>query len=918
MSDPRLPFPVHGTRFAGGDAVPQHLAQGLGDSARLLYFANLLASTAGVPIVQLTRPTKYGAVTATVQGPLAHKSISVFDRQEEPPADDDTSSPSRLVWLPEGFVITPRTAAAPDGFGMPPTPNGRGTPGGPLAQVIINRFTGNQYPDVLYRLAGGNPATPVYAANLFFMDWELASGEFGIGVTLTSEAEDGEEAVSEFFPQFSARYVTNYREAESGQWVCHRPQHALTEAPLEALMRQEANLVREGAGRAPLAPALRGAEGELAQDIAYQVRWSGVSDHDFPGFRDGHQTFLERVEERVAYARGIGENLHIQSPAGLDANAARVAFDDWIVSPEHYPTMVYDWHAGNTQHAWVSSAMTGSGKATTPEDIGVQSVQIFHGAHEWVASGPGDHKGRAPVTTDGPQAMYRPIYQQRSAAGGGGYFPFVMYRGRTVYITAQEVDVNSIEVLSGTTVVSGGVETTLRVAVLLRPALNAGPCFVVVYDGAIHDFLRTRAEVGRFELPTSSADQVSVPVWSASGEKMAFGFTTLAPVPAGRIQSGIDNPAPTTFVGQQLHFVEFVGGFMIPRGIDSLNIDPTDFSASHQRSWCKGAIRLLPTYGDGETLQYVSVEVDSEVYFSDERFEKRTYGALVFPDGVKVVYADQSAQDVKFGPGTPVRGFVRHILPFDVSDSASVAYIQYDHPELETDLGVSARLVIRGAAVKYSPLAYDSGALGPEYRNRLAFGSAEYTLDPFRGNPYWDPFASKGMSFFGYINDKYTPSKVFSSVVMGDSNVCPPSQLVVGPPGTYTGPVATSPTDTSYVLVGPTILRDGTPRTERFYEDSPSTEETFDRVERYQRCSYKGEWIYAGRIENTLGGTGEFSSGFSPDGAAAVYQRSAWLGDDQYYCLSSLDLKAITGLTDPAEVTGPTGLKDNILPIGVL
>ena len=412
--------------------------------------------------------------------------------------------------------------------------------------------------------------------------------------------------------------------------------------------------------------------------------------------------------------------------------------------------------------------------------------------------------------------------------------------------------------------------------------------------------------MSRYQLPQTYADKISIPTWSKSGKKAAFCFTTLSPVPPGRIQNGVSSPVPTTFVGQQLHFVEMIGDMSFHRGTDQLQIDPTDFGPQHRNSFCQGAARLFPTYEE-EQLKYVSIEVDSYVRFSPTRFEKRIRGALVFPGGRRIVYADQSSWDELGGEQAPVSGFVRHILPFDVSDPDSVAYIQYDHPAQESSPGISARLVIRGDQVKYSPLAYDSGFSGMHYRTRWDFGSAEYTLDSFRGNPYWDPRASPGLSFFGYINDKYTPSVKFDGVAVG--HPYPPNQINIGPHGSYVGPVPTSPRDTNYVFLGPVILADGVPVVGSLYQDGSGDRRVFQRVEQFRYTKYKGEWVYAGRIENTLGGTGEFTSEWPGPGNKTHFVRSAWLGDDQYYCHSSLDLKAITGLSD---------LKDDILPIGVL
>lgn len=915
MDEQRLPFPIHGTRLSG-DGYP---ARGVGEAARLLYFVNLIAQTAGVPVFQLSRQTPYGVITASVHGPLAFKSVRAVAEPEEM-EEEPVQGVHRLVWLPEGFVITPRTAGAPDGFGMPPTSDGRGTPGGPLRQVIINKFKDNQYPDAVYRWAVATaaakpgatdeeiaaaaskvPAGTVFAANLFFMGWEMDDPEFGIGI-MEGEGDDAKR-----IPQFSQRWVPNYREPESDDWHCHRPQHHLQESDLEALIRQETNLIREGAGQPPLGKPLRGTTGELSQNIAYQIRMSGVMDHDSTKFRAGHRTLGERTLERSAFGRNSGENLYLGAPADVDAAFVRKAMDGWTASPGHYENMIANWSEDGERYAWVDPAISVSGEAA---DGGALGVQIFHGADAALDASPGVHGDRPPIGASGRQDMFVRIFPHREPTEETSW-PVVTYRGRTFYITDDEVNADYMTVLSGATMGQDGAVAKMRLCVLLRPQLAQGAAFAVIYEGDAHDFLATKTELARYQLPYEDAGDISTPVWSRSGARAALCFTTLAPVPAGRIRFGVAQPNPTSFVGQQVHFVEFDGASWVSKGADSLEIDPTDFSTTHYKSSCNGSARILPVYS-GEALQYVSVEVDSLVYFSAARFEKRVHGSLVFPGGTRIVYADLSSHDEYGVSNEPVRGFERHILPFDVSDPASVAYVQYDYPETVDAPGISARLMIRGQQVMYSLLAHDSGAPGPQYRTQWAFGSGadpQYMLDSVRGNPYWTyANGGGGFSFFEVIKDRYVPSIVFNGLVVSDSNICPPSRLAIGPFESYRGPVASRPYDTDYVLVGPTLLRDGRRRYERLFQDSPSTEKVFDRVEEFRYAKYKGEWIYAGRIENTFGGTGEYVVNQGAPSSHTI-QRSAWMGDSQYYFHSSLDIKAITGLPD---------LKNNILPIGVL
>ena len=931
--DERLPFPIHGTRIA--DGAP---AQAAGDAARLLYFTNLIASTAGVPVFSMRQSTPYGEVTASVHGTLAFKGAQAYEKPKEEPQEKTSAAPrppatfTRLVWLPEGFVITPRTPGAPDGFGMPPTPDGRGTPGGPLKQVIINRFEGNQYPDAVYRHVGGKDASAVVAANLFFMDWELdKNGEFSIGYT--TEDSDGKK---QFFPQFDKRWVPLYREPDSGKWHCHRPTPA-AESAQQLRMRVETNLLREEVGLPPFGAMLRGRNGWLSSDAIYQMRYSGIYGHGSRKFREGHQEFFDRTV-RDGWQSYYNENLMFKQghdPESVDFAVTAVAA--WRSSPPHYGAIIEDNSEGGVDYesveSWAGGAVftamqpppyaldTPTIPTNNPTAESAVMAQIIEGTDAFVFAAPGTHSGRAPVgiyaqplNTLCNQDMLHNIYPHGSGDVIAGVY--LTYRGRLI-TTSDPASWREFLPLSATTVVESGAEVALRMAMLLRPNTGLGPAYLVVYGGAIHNFMATKVELGRFLLPSNDAGDISVPTWSASGAKMAFCYTTIRPAPLGRI-GGPSSGAhlPNSFVGQQLHFVEFDGVAFIDHGTDSLKVDPSDFSGSHQNMTCLGVARYLPTYS-GEALDYVRVQVDSYVRCSVNVYEKRIHGALVFPDGTEIVYSDLHYRDEFADNGhgfvvAPLAGFVRHILPFDVNDPESVAYIQYDHPTDLEDLGISAKLIIRGALVKYSPLAYDDGiANGPRRRQFFVFQFGVYhTLDAFRGNPYQTiQDAGGGFGVFVSYGAGLGASAPFDGLVISDSNLNAPSYLPIGPEDSYRGPHPSRPYATDYVLVGPTLLRTGRKRVERLWSDSPSSAKIFDRIEMFSYASYKGDWIYSGRIENTLGGTGEYLAYEYQPSKRRIIQRSAWLGDDQYYCHSSLDLKALTGLPD---------LKDNIMPIGVL
>lgn len=107
MDEQRLPFPVHGTR-QDMDSPPD----GSGEAARLLYFTNLIAGTAGVPVFSLQRQTPWGGVSTSVHGPLAFKRV-----QGSPaPVQEDEEQPPPNLFLSLGRIGAQRAVAGLTGY----------------------------------------------------------------------------------------------------------------------------------------------------------------------------------------------------------------------------------------------------------------------------------------------------------------------------------------------------------------------------------------------------------------------------------------------------------------------------------------------------------------------------------------------------------------------------------------------------------------------------------------------------------------------------------------------------------------------------------------------------------------------------------------------------------------------------------
>lgn len=915
MADgPRLPVPVSGKR-----QEPDSDFRAMPEAGRLLYFARLVLDGVESPFYHLSRETPWGRAKAMQYGPLSFKAIGPGPRPEElvieaePAVKPDTA---RLVWLPEGFVITPRTASAPDGYGMPPTPDGKGTPGGPLKEVIINRFLGNQYPDVVYRLVTGDGSpVRVVAAPLFFMDEELAAGEVGVQYT-------DEEGVRRSLKQFATRWKPLFREGDDGQWHCHRPENHPVETPPEAEIRKETNLIREQVGRAPLAPPLRGTTGELSQDIVAQMRKSGVVEHDSNLYDEGYDYFIYRQEDRSAWYFDTGENLHYHNPGEPDLDGAYAAVMSWRGSPLHYQTMTLDWHSDGDFHAWVDPCIARGGRVFEPPfDAGVVASQIFRGALNWVSAGPGVRGSEPAVTIPPDVALGRAM--SRTVDGFHDdplrkHRPRLLFGGRSIMVWDFEIEIGRMEVLGGR-MVQADDGLKLRVVLLYRQGGQSTPAELIVYEGDAHNYLETKRELASLTLPLMSQHKISAPVWSASGQKMALYYTTVEAVPPGRIGPGpVLELEQTAFVGQEVHFLEFYNEAFHDRGSDSIEIDWTDFGDDppHRNSSCKGSARYMATYKGGEDLDFIRLEVDSYVVHTNTEFKKRVFGQLIFPDNTTLVYADLYAEDDLNG-AAPVQGFVRHLLPFDVDDPSSVAYVEYTWPTEPEQWGVSADMVIRGQIVKHADIAYHFMEPGPQYRSPFVVsigGPSEltYTLDAWRGNPYGDPSIDRyRCSYFNYPRGYYAPAVKTKAVLHGEGHRPAPQQLWARTRAMRIKPIP-SVDFHDYVMVGPTILdfarvENMNPLGQNVDEIVP--EDMVERPDNFFYATYAGEHIYAGALANSLGGIGEVTlRGVTPRNGEVV-QMSAWVGEDADYLYSSLDLKSITGLPD---------LKDNIRPIGVI
>lgn len=276
-------------------------------------------------------------------------------------ADTSSSIPSYLLWLPEGFTFIPRRYPdAPSGWGMPAAGFGDHVVGGPLPQVLLNRYEDNRYPDALMpalqpelveetlffvagtfahhayermtptdaraylELGNDDPLPPRRPLGIF--DPRVVAGlpwptqeQRGDGWRSDVTVPDTDPATTGQADQVSLDYQQRIAVAESLEWYAHRAQcipfvESVEQAdelgidlfimdPVRKAVFDSTNEVRELAGLKPVLPQIRGVHDIAARLALFEMAASATYGHDSPNFRTGYRYWHERV-----LTAGIGSN----------------------------------------------------------------------------------------------------------------------------------------------------------------------------------------------------------------------------------------------------------------------------------------------------------------------------------------------------------------------------------------------------------------------------------------------------------------------------------------------------------------------------------------------------------------------------------------------------------------------------------
>lgn len=923
-----LPFSKPRVRLYGDRVQAQAR---IGDANLLMHQVRQFCDAAKVHVYSLRKELPDGSVVeASVFGAI--EIVTVWGGKGLAGGAGTSVFPARLVWMVEGFVITPRSAAAPDGWGLPDTVDDRGTPGGPLREVIINRFPNNNYPDAL-----ANVAT-LSSAPLFCTAAETAlTDDFPVALGASV--------------QFSKQWKPVIGEAKSNAWHCHRPQlvhyvepgapkragrYDIVSAYLKGLF-DGTNALRTSYGKSALFPAVRGWYTGLADAAANEVRMSGDQAHDSTAFRPGYQSFVERIERHGMPSNVTGENL-ASSPSGDPADVINA----WAASPEHYDNIVYDWDdpnddtdAGLIQLATVSGTLEKQDGSPITPFAAQMSAQIFTSTQNWV--------GVLPSAWSGDAGTVSWKFNQYIAETASRCASFsVLWEGATAHsIVLRGRYINLPGTSKGVWGAALRRDDAGRVALRVAQVVDvSGSPTLEIRDWYVDDVREGgEIDVHSYTLP-EHAEFLGRVNFSASGEKAAFPVHVSEALPRSFVvlsgatqyaEADFDAraPGPDIRSGSSIVHVEFVNGTFTPGEKQELFFDvlacreelipsETPYEAAHYHVKCEGDYVAFQDY-DGEQL----VEATAHVKWVKKMrttpagvldLVVTCYGKLVFPDSSEFVYVDARVDPEKDSDPvhscyvTGAEGFFTVIQYLDIRNPDNMLYVRHD---LGGEIGTITRiadgaqvpyetytmsmdLMFRGEVLKHKDNVAPQYHLDGWWDPHDAMDAPPMVMDPRygtnaaslpTGQPWIAAYSGGAVRYMGFsaVSDADnwpwwpaagTPVACAARHHANISGVSPET-------GAFTNYVAPQ---AAFLVASPDVWVTG--------YDGSGINLGFSSTLKSTLSEHDGHYVMAGEIGQING-----------------IRKYEFTGDDRYFWRSSLDLKSITGIGD---------MSDNILPMGVI
>lgn len=824
----------------------------------------------------------------------------------------------RLVWLPEGFLIQPSSAAAPDGWGLPIDDDGNYTAGGAIRQALINRQPNNNYPDSLG--IGGQ----VSSQAVFFRDDEDSIvGPRGarIGTVFTGIG---------FVPQFTARWQQQYREPDDAlNWYCHRPQPIAQykSGRLEAIFA-ETNQVRAGQGVAPCYRPLRGVYNAEADSVVREMVRAGLQMHESDQYVEGYRSFADRIARGGWVYYAGGENLVTSSPQGETPSefGSRIV-QAWVGSPYHYANLVYPWanpadasqagfmmldEAANTVTAFESEP-GGAPTLVDPPVSGMSVAQVFQGTNVWLFAMAAVYQGQYGTVSWAAQSncryyIYEVMSLWDSAEKMQAYRQFAFAGRVSEQIPWGDPTFDSRGIIgAGVTSVEGAVR--FRVVTLRKVSLNLYGTFQGQLE--LWDIPGDGRMSGATILATSPIVSpvmgVHRAIFSHDGSRVVVGVHrgkynfSAAGIRQDQVNFNL-RPNVNSYLGTVIDWYEFSLGTWSLRSTEELacNVIEAKTEPIGTNQWRNtfaretvGQYKWLADYSEN-TLIYATVHVDmrldqtadfdflgdplpdylADFYAVNMRSLARSSQAdvevkIVWPDASEFVCTQTTSTDYSLA------GFNCQLIDYDIRAPSQMTYARLDLANAASTINLSAALTLirAGQTIKTLPniLPPDPWSYPLLWDKGCAWGGGIQELYPTRTifnvdlqQQYWFGHWPQGTSY-DQIRKPHSTYGNYADVPMSV-----PAWLMadtIG--GSQYGP--------TYNQMRPDL----TPQTRA----APAGAQDYGAICNLSRYEYNGEWILSGLFRTVFDAPTAYGFGGNSN------------QDEWYMWRSSLDLDAITGVT---------------------
>ena len=830
-------------------------------------------------------------------------SRKVNDRLYVEPAEPKQTATqlSRLAWVPEGMVITPRTASAPNGWGLPPTSDGAGTPGGDFPFVVINHYRHNNTPEYLHTVYSDAPRITGLDVRMA-LNWPAL---------YLDKADVGAWRGGRYLGQFVGRWVPLLKEKRQTGWFAHRPEVRAWPFSMMPSILTGVNARRAEVSRHPVSPPLAGWTADLAQAVCLENVRAKVVDHESTDFRPGWQSPSQRAWDRAGQLESVGENLYASYGAAKGSDLGNETVAAWRVSAPHDATMRYDYTEGlrTTRETNGTAQLTGEvmSLGTWPKtNVGLTSTAKEVTAVFMSAS------PRGPRCT----TWRHPQYGSMSINTGPGSFAHAATRNLVWaldgYVSYKHTDIQAVknvaenfttqrELLLGAAlcaVSTGGevdagtwafmlAEKQRREASYNRRRVDDGlpednscvgsesdlnrsqtgyelrlrtlsyeesgtpydspntgtTCRLVLREGKAEDFLATRTIVKSFTIPFNPSSIALTARFSEDGHKVTATC-------AEYLTDG-------SWVGEKLHFYEFTDDSVLEVGTAEMTIASSVSGSTYTQS-AYGRCHLYPYY-DGNTLLFMDLGVNHAGSFTDSDPAEHTRSLvawLVLPVEFNWVFCNTETS-----PSGGVNGYVRHLLYLDPLEPERTHWVEYNLVASGADTICSAR-VMRNAYL-------------PELVKTLYTSVTPTTSDP--GQPWLVPlFANKSSTTVSSWVQDVHPTYPWGTPPAADFK----ASFALG----TVGMVRTAGAPYRFGTATP-MTPYSTPLAPVWFADVSGYPDTMSDA------SVSDAYVFAGQLAWQ-------PFGFGLSGAPG----GSWV----YFKSSSIDLEAVTGIS---------GMSDEILPI---